>query len=73
MKASLQKELPGFGDEFRRRSFDEIKEMGLLSRATAGVVQGTFVVCLPGSPNAVKIGINLLIPFLGHALKLIQR
>ncbi len=71
--SSFSKEIPGYGEEFRRRSVETIKERGLLSRAVAGVVNNTLVVCLPGSPNAVETGISLLLPMLGHALKLIRR
>ena len=35
--ALLQKTLPGFGEAFRRLSFDEIGPRGILSNATAGV------------------------------------
>ena len=39
----------------------------MLSRATAGVYRGTFVVSIPGSPNAVQIALeNLLLPELNH-------
>src|SRR4030043_129105 len=57
----LQKALPGFGEIFRRLSYDEIGSAAVLSRATAGVASGKAVFCLPGSPNAVKLCMQKLI------------
>lgn len=34
----FEKELPGFGEHFRRLSYDEVGTAGLMSRSTAGVV-----------------------------------
>jgi len=66
----LDKHLPGFGEEFRRRSIAEVGEMGLLSRATAGVTNGTVVVALPGSESAATTGVDLLTSVLGHLVAL---
>jgi len=66
----FDKGLPGFGEEFRRRSVAEVGEMGLLSRATAGVTNGTVVVALPGSESAARTGVDLLTSVLGHLVAL---
>jgi molybdenum cofactor biosynthesis protein B len=66
----FDKHLPGFGEEFRRRSVAEVGEMGLLSRATAGVTEGTVVVALPGSESAATTGVDLLTSVLGHLVAL---
>ena len=66
----FDKHLPGFGEEFRRRSVAEVGEMGLLSRATAGVANGTVVVALPGSESAATTGVDLLTSVLGHLVAL---
>jgi molybdenum cofactor biosynthesis protein B len=66
----LDKHLPGFGEEFRRRSVAEVGEMGLVSRATAGVTKGTVVVALPGSESAATTGVALLTSVLGHLVAL---
>jgi molybdenum cofactor biosynthesis protein B len=48
----LDKEIIGFGEMFRVLSFDVIGTSTLQSRAAAGVANGTFVFCLPGSSAA---------------------
>ena len=61
------KELPGFGELFRALSFEEVGSASMLSRATAGVVDGTFVAVLPGSPKACRLALERLIaPELAH-------
>lgn len=50
----LDKEVPGFGELFRTISYDEIRTSSLQSRALAGVANGTYVFCLPGSSGACK-------------------
>ncbi len=48
----LDKQMPGFGERFRAISFEEIGTSSLQSRAFAGLANGTFVFCLPGSTSA---------------------
>jgi len=48
----LDKEIEGFGEIFRAISFQEIGTSSLQSRAVAGVANGTYVFCLPGSAGA---------------------
>ena len=57
----LDKEMPGFGEMFRALSFDEIGTSTLASRAFAGVANGTFLFCLPGSTSACRTGWEKLI------------
>jgi molybdenum cofactor biosynthesis protein B len=67
----LEKRLDGFGEAFRRLSWDEVGPRAVLSRAVAGVAGGRFVAALPGSPRAVKLALEkLLIPLLEHAVAL---
>lgn len=66
----LDKVLPGFGEFFRRISFDHVGSAAVLSRAIAGVAKGKAVFCIPGSPDAVKTAIELLIlPESSHIVK----
>ena len=66
----LDKEIPGFGELFRRISFDEIGSAAIVTRALAGVAKGSLIFCLPGSPNAVEKAIErLIIPEIGHMVK----
>jgi molybdenum cofactor biosynthesis protein B len=65
----FEKELPGFGELFRRLSHEEIGTAAALSRALAGIVNGRLLVALPGSPAAVTLGLEkILLPELGHFL-----
>ncbi|MDC0534953.1 bifunctional molybdenum cofactor biosynthesis protein MoaC/MoaB [Francisellaceae bacterium] len=43
-----------------------------LSRSIAGVVDGQLIISLPGSKNAIKEGLQALIPILPHTIKMIQ-
>lgn len=54
VKPLLDKEIEGFGEVFRALSYDEIKTSTLQSRALAGVANGTYVFCLPGSSGACR-------------------
>ena len=57
----LDKEIEGFGEMFRAISYDEINTSTLQSRALAGVANGTYIFCLPGSSGACKTGWDKLI------------
>src|SRR4030042_3437348 len=57
----FEKTLPGFGEFFRRISFDKVGSAAVLSRANAGIVKGKAVFCIPGSPDAVKTSVEMLI------------
>ncbi len=57
----LDKQISGFGELFRMLSFEEIKTSSLQSRALAGVANGTYIFCLPGSSGACRTGWDKLI------------
>jgi molybdenum cofactor biosynthesis protein B len=50
----LDKEIEGFGELFRSISFRDIGTSSLQSRCLAGVANGTYVFCVPGSTNACE-------------------
>jgi molybdenum cofactor biosynthesis protein B len=50
----LDKIIDGFGETFRSLSYQIIGASTLQSRAVAGVANGTYIFCLPGSPGACK-------------------
>ncbi len=57
----LDKEIDGFGEMFRMLSYEDIKTSTLQSRAIAGVANGRYVFCLPGSPGACRTAWEKLI------------
>jgi len=57
----LDKEIEGFGEIFRMLSYQEIKTSALQSRALAGVANGTYIFCLPGSSSACATAWDQLI------------
>lgn len=48
----LDKNIDGFGEMFRAISYEQIKTSTIQSRAMAGVANGTYVFCVPGSSGA---------------------
>ena len=50
----LDKVLDGFGELFRMLSYQDIKTSTMQSRALAGVANGTYIFCLPGSSGACR-------------------
>ena len=52
----FDKVIEGFGELFRRISYDEISTSTIQSRVTAGVANGTYIFCLPGSSGACRTG-----------------
>lgn len=67
----FDKTLDGFGEAFRRLSWDEIGPNAILSRAIAGTRNGRVIAALPGSPKAVRLAVEkLLAPVLAHAVGL---
>ena len=59
----LEKELDGFGEIFRAVSYEEIGTSSLQSRAVAGVANGTYLFCLPGSSGACATAWDKLLQF----------
>jgi molybdopterin adenylyltransferase len=48
----LDKTLDGFGETFRMISYQQIRTSTVQSRAIAGVANGTYIFCVPGSSGA---------------------
>jgi len=67
VRSHFEKELTAFGTIFSQLSFEEIDSAALLSRASAGIIRGTVVFCMPGSLNACKLACQgLIFPEIGH-------
>ena len=54
LQSVQDKAIPGFGELFRWLSYASIGTSTIQSRASAGVVDGTYVFALPGSPGACR-------------------
>jgi molybdenum cofactor biosynthesis protein B len=54
LKPLFEKEIEGFSTVFHMISFAKIATSTIQSRACAGLTQGTYIFCLPGSPGACK-------------------
>lgn len=66
----FKKSLPGFGELFRYKSIDQIGSAVILTRAAAGILDGTAVFCLPGSPKAVELAMEeIILPETGHIIR----
>jgi molybdopterin adenylyltransferase len=70
-RAVIEKELPGFGEIQRMRTFD-IAPTSILSRATAGVRGNCLIVNLPGRPTAVRECLDVLAPALLKAMEILN-
>ena len=68
------KDLPGFGELFRRLSYDDIGTRVVGTRATAGTIDDVVVFCLPGSEAAVRLGVGeVVLPEAPHLAGLARR
>ncbi len=66
----LEKRLDGFGEIFRYLTYQEIGSSAIMSRATAGIVNGSVLFSIPGSEHAVRLAMEkLILPVLGHLVK----
>ena len=66
----MDKELPGFGELFRLKSYERIGNAAILSRATAGVIGSNAIFCLPGSPDAVRLALTeIILPEIPHIMR----
>ena len=67
-RAVLDRELPGFGEAMRMRSFEKVPT-AILSRSTAGTRGKTLILNLPGNPKAIGECLPMLIPAIKEAMR----
>jgi molybdenum cofactor biosynthesis protein B len=68
----FERRLEGFGEAFRRLSWDEIGARAVLSRATAGLVGALLVFVVPGSARAAALGGRLVAQIAPHAVHVLR-
>ena len=74
LSSLFERRLDGFGELFRALSYQEIGSAAMLSRATAGIIGRCAIFVLPGSENAVRLGMEkLILPELGHVVRELRR
>jgi molybdenum cofactor biosynthesis protein B len=61
LEAIFDSPIPGFGELFRWLSYREIGSATILSRATAGLINGKVVIALPGSPKALELAMREIV------------
>jgi len=61
VRVLLDEEIEGFGELFRQLSYVDIGTSTIASRALAGIANGTFIFCIPGSPGACELAWDQLI------------
>lgn len=66
VESLFDKKLHGFGEIFRLKSYEDIGAAAILSRATAGVYKKKLIFSMPGSLNAVKTAMEIIIDELPH-------
>lgn len=70
MADTMEKELPGFGEEMRRASLREVPT-AILSRQTAGIRRRTLMITIPGKPSAIATCLDAVFAAVPYCLDLI--
>lgn len=61
IRSYLDKEITGFGELLRRLGYEEVGLRGVFNQATAGLSGHKPIFCLPGTPNAVDIAMDVIV------------
>jgi molybdenum cofactor biosynthesis protein B len=70
VQAMLEKQLDGFGELFRQLTYQELGTASIMSRATAGVINGKIIICFPGSLGAATLAMDkIVLPEIGHLVR----
>ncbi len=67
----IEREAPGLAEAMRAQGIAKTPH-AMLSRAVAGIRGHTLIINLPGSPKAVKEGLEVIMPALPHAVSILR-
>jgi molybdopterin adenylyltransferase len=70
-QAVIEREMPGLAEVLRSEGYRKTP-MAVISRGVSGLRGGTLIVNLPGSPKAVREGMETLAPILPHAIRMLR-
>lgn len=70
-KAVVERQMPGLAEVLRFEGFRRTP-LAVISRGIAGIRGRTLIVNLPGSPKAVREGMEILSPVLPHAIQMMR-
>jgi len=70
-RAVIEREAPGLAEAMRAASLSKSPH-AMLSRAVAGIRSRTIILNLPGSPRAAQENLQVVLPALEHAVKLLR-
>ena len=67
----IEREMPGFAEAMRMEGLKKTPH-AMISRAVCGVRGHTLIVNVPGSPKAVREGLEVILPAISHTIAKIQ-
>ena len=70
-RAVIEREAPGLSEAMRATSL-KITPHAMLSRIVTGIRRKTLIINLPGSPKGAVENLQVILPVLEHAIKLLQ-
>ena len=70
-QAVIERDMPGLAEVLRFEGYRRTP-LAVLSRGVAGIRGRTIIVNLPGSPKAVREGMETLSPILPHAVRMVR-
>jgi len=70
-RAVTERDVPGLAEALRFEGYRKTP-LAVISRGVAAIRGGTLIVNLPGSPKAVREGMETLVPILPHAIRMLR-
>ena len=70
MAVVCQKMLPGFGERMRQASLEAGVPTAILSRQSAGILEQSLVVNLPGKPASIRVCLDAVFPAIPYCIEL---